>query len=346
MSKFYRLAIFFLSLISFFNANASPKIDQESVFHVVMVSPRGKQRLEVAFMEEFKNLYQGRVKYTFLQPDANNKSEMLNLPEHVRAQKPDLIFTFGTPTTLAIAGTVANPVISDIPIAFSPVSYPIRSGIIGEKPTTRKNITGTSHIAPVQVHFEMMMKFKKFKSIGVAYNKTESQTKFMLDDLRVTAKKFNVTLHTEEIDLDVNGIPDPKSIPAKIKKLREKGSEWLYIGPDTFMGFTHRDVTTLSALEAGMLSFTIGEHPIRYSHAAFGVVARLEELGKFTAFKAFQLLVKNNLSFSGSDTMYKYDILINQCALDVLDVSPSKEMTHIADFLTTENGGCKKIVFQ
>lgn len=324
------------------SASTKPASGNEEAFHVVMVSPRGHQRLEVAFMNELQTLFNKKINYTFIEPNINNKAEMASLPDRIRERKPDLIFTFGTPTTLAVAGTVKNPIITDIPIVFSPVSYPVKSGILSPDPTARKNIIGTSHIAPVQVHFEMMMKFKKFKSVGVAYNSTESQTKFMLDDLYAVAKKVNVTLHVEAIDLDASGAPDPKSIPIKIKNLRDKGAEWLYIGPDTFMGFTHRDVTTKSAIDVGMPSFTIGEHPIRYSHATFGVVARLEELGKFTAFKAFQVLKKNDLSFLGADTMFNFDILINQCAADAVGITPSKDIDHLAEYLTVENGGCKK----
>lgn len=293
-------------------------------------------------MKELEVLYQRKIKYTFIQPNVNNQIEMSTLPDRIRGLHPDLIFTFGTPTTLAVAGTVKNPVISDIPIVFSPVSYPVRSGLVSDDPTVRKNVSGTSHIAPVQVHFELMMKFKKFKAIGVVYNSTESQTQFMLDDLRAAARRFNVTLHTETIDLDQNGVPDPKSISAKIKNVYAKGSEWLYIGPDTFMGFTHRDLTTKAAIDVGIPSFTIGEHPIRYSHATFGVVSRLEELGRFTAYKAYQVFKKNNLSFLGSDTMFNYDILINKCAMDAIKLTPSKEIEHLASYLTIENGGCTK----
>jgi putative ABC transport system substrate-binding protein len=343
MSYAIKFFVHSISLVCYINSHAASIFNQEDDFHVAMVSPRGEQRLEVAFMDEFRILNKGRVRYTFIQPNVNNSAEMLGLPDRVRKLKPNLVFTFGTPTTLAIAGTTDNPIIDDIPIVFSPVSYPVRSGIISNKPNSKRLITGTSHIAPAEVHFEMMMKFKKFKSIGVAYNKTEPQTKFMLNDLHAMAKKFNVKLLTEEIDLDGNGAPDPKSIPTKIKNLQKKGAEWLYIGPDTFMGFTHRDLTTKSSIDVGIPSFTIGEHPIRYSYATFGVVSRLEELGKFTAFKAHQMLMKNNSAFIGSDTMYKYDILINRCALDALKISPSKDIEHLADYLTPENGGCKNL---
>jgi hypothetical protein len=55
------------------------------------------------------------------------------------------------------------------------------------------------------------------------------------------------------------------------------------------------------------------------------------------------MLIKNNSAFIGSDTMYKYDILINKCALDALKISPSKDIEHLADYLTPENGGCKNL---
>ena len=160
MSYAIKFFLYSISLVCYINSHATSILKQEDVFHVAMVSPRGEQRLEVAFMDEFRILNKGRVRYTFIQPNVNNSAEMLGLPDRVRKLKPNLVFTFGTPTTLAIAGTTDNPIIDDIPIVFSPVSYPVRSGIISNKPNPKRLITGTSHIAPAEVHFEMMMKFK------------------------------------------------------------------------------------------------------------------------------------------------------------------------------------------
>ena len=314
----------------------------DDVFNLLMVTPRGQTPLEIAFVDEFKKLYKKKVNVTYVLPKIGDQKEMADLPNKIRAMKPDLIFTFGTPTTLAVAGTTSKPIITDIPIAFGPVSYPIRTGVVGEGKNLRQNITGTSHLAPISVHFEMMMLFKKFKTIGVAYNKKEQQTAFMIQDLEAAAKRFKVTLLKEEIDSDASGAADPSSIPKKIRNLKERGAEWLYIGPDTFMGFNNKELTTKSSNEIGLPSFTIGEHPIRYANATFGVVARMDELGKYTAFKAFNALVRKDPNFLGAGNTYKYDILINQCSLDAIGITPSSEIAALSDFLTVENNGCKK----
>lgn len=342
MSKALRFFIFCFALISNVSmGNPVGRPPTDSDFHVVVVSPRGEQRLEVAFMKEFQKLYSKPVRYSIVVPNVNDENEMTNLPSRIRNMKPGLIFTFGTPTTLAVAGTVSKPAISDIPIVFSTVSYPVKSGIVSDDRSVRKLVTGTTHLVPMQTNFEMMKKFSSLKKIGIVYNSTEPQNAFVLDELKVISQKFGVQVIAEPVDLNPSGDPDPRSISDKIKKVRSMGADWLYIGPDTFMGFTHRDVTTLSAIENGMLSFTIGDHPIRHSYAALGVVVRLEELGKYTAYKAFKVLNKD-YSFSGVDSMYKFEILVNQCTLDYMQISPSSELSHLATYLRAEKGECKR----
>lgn len=60
-----------------------------------------------------------KVNYIFIKPNLDNKEEVNALPGLIRSKKPDLIYTWGTPTTLAVAGTIKDPIIKDIPVVFS-----------------------------------------------------------------------------------------------------------------------------------------------------------------------------------------------------------------------------------
>ena len=104
---------------------AQPNADKAPM-HVVMVSPRGETSMEREFKSEFQQRHAGPVKFSFIKPDTTNDQEMNGLPARIRAMKPDLIYTWGTPTTLAVAGTEDKPVIKDIPVFFTVVAYPAR----------------------------------------------------------------------------------------------------------------------------------------------------------------------------------------------------------------------------
>jgi putative tryptophan/tyrosine transport system substrate-binding protein len=48
----------------------------------------------------------------------------------IRKIKPDLIYSWGTPTTLLIAGTTKKPIIQDVPIIFTTVAEPVKSELV------------------------------------------------------------------------------------------------------------------------------------------------------------------------------------------------------------------------
>jgi putative ABC transport system substrate-binding protein len=62
-----------------------------------------------------------------------------------------------------------------------------------------------------------------------------------------------------------------RTIPLKIQTLKKQGAEWLYIGPDTFIGYTHRRLVTFAALDDNLPSFASNESAIREGHALYGL---------------------------------------------------------------------------
>lgn len=156
--------------------------------HVVMVTPRGETILEQVFMQELRRRV-GAVRFTLIKPDVNNASEMTALPERIRATKPALIYAWGTPSTLALAGTFDAPKIDDIPIVFLVVADPLRARLVRDLKVPGRNVTGTSHLAPMSIQLTAMREFKPFKTLGVVYNPNEVNVKFMLKTWRLRPKR-------------------------------------------------------------------------------------------------------------------------------------------------------------
>lgn len=299
---------------------------------VVMVTPRGRTSMEIVFEADLQRRLGGRVRFMLIVPDARNKDEMAALPERIRKEKPSLIYTWGTPTTVAVAGTHDKPVIDDIPIVFAVVADPVRAGIVKDLRAPNRNVTGTSHLAPLTVQINAIESFRPFKKLGVVYNAGEPNSRFMLDDLNAVAARLGFELIAEAVTPDAKGAPDPQSLPGLVRKVKERGAEWLYIGPDTFVGFTHRKITTDAAAEAGLPSFTANESAIRDGNALFGLFSPQENMSRFVAFKAAQIL-KGEVPVGSIpiETLQRFSVLVNMCTAKALDVYPPLPLLNVAD---------------
>lgn len=317
--------------------------------HVVMVTPRGETSMERSFMEELRRRM-GPVRFTLIKSAVANEAEMKALPNRIRKENPSLIYTWGTPTTVAVAGTFDAPIIDDIPIVFAVVADPFRAKLVADLKRPGRNITGTSHLAPIAVQLAAMREYMPFKKLGVVYNAKEANTRFMLEDLAAEAKKNNIELVLETVGLNPQGEPDAKTLAAKIAMVKERGAEWLYLGPDTFVGFTHRQITTDASLKMKLPAFTANESAIRDANALFGLFSPSENMARFVALKASQVLKKEkNIAEIPIETLQRFAVLINLCTAKALKNYPPLGLLNYADVRLpllpdaagTEAGGSK-----
>jgi len=108
-----------------FAPRPSPAVMRERT--IAMVLPRPEQDDEIAFR---RYLERHHVLARYPQVAFSGKErDRAALIAQVRALRPDLIYAWGTPTTLALAGRQTDPAdaprIRDIPIVFAEVSDPV-----------------------------------------------------------------------------------------------------------------------------------------------------------------------------------------------------------------------------
>lgn len=299
--------------------------------HVVLVTPRGETVMERVFMDELKRRV-GPVRFTLVKPDVAQPAAMAALPERIRQEKPDLIYTWGTPTTVAVAGAHDAPKIADIPIVFTVVADPLRAKLVTNLKAPGRNLTGTSHLAPMAVQLDAMRSYRPFKTLGVVYNPKEANTRFMLEDLTAEAKQNGLELLIESVGLNAAGEPDPATLAPQIDQLKARGAEWLYLGPDTFVAFTHRQLTTDAAVKAGLPSFSANESAIRDANALFGLFSPVENMARFVAFKAAQILKgEKKVAEVPIETLQRFSVLVNMCVAQTLRVYPPMSLLSYAD---------------
>lgn len=299
--------------------------------HVVLVTPRGETVMERVFMDELKRRV-GPVRFTLIKPDAAQPASMAGLPDQIRKANPDLIYTWGTPSTVAVAGPHDAPRIADIPIVFTVVADPLRAKLVTNLKRPGRNVTGTSHLAPLAVQLDAMRSYRPFDTLGVVYNPKEANTKFMLEDLTAEAAALKLTLLVEAVGLNPAGEPDPTTLTPQIQRLKDRGAQWLYLGPDTFVAFTHRQLTTEAAVRAGLPAFSANESAIRDAHSLFGLFSPVENMARFVAYKAALILKgEKKVAEVPIETLQRFSVLVNMCVAKTLKAYPPMTLLSYAD---------------
>lgn len=226
---------------------------------------------------------------------ARDLSRLPQVIDRLRADPPDLVYTWGTGVTLGIAGrwdtSTPERHLRGVPLLFVMVAAPYETGVAPPPPgAPRTDLTGVSHIAPLEAQIAAIRSYRPLRKLGIVFNRLEANSVSNVEALRRLAGAQDFELLEAPVPLGGDGQPDPATIPALVANLAGQGAQVLYIGPDNFVG-NHREVLTAAGIEHGVPSFTATELEIRDGEAMFGLVSRYEQVGRLAAAKARAILV-------------------------------------------------------
>jgi putative ABC transport system substrate-binding protein len=200
------------------------------------ITARGKTPVEQGFIDEISRF---GLPADIIWRDANQ--DMTKIPGFVREiqeLKPDLVYTWGTPLTLNVAGAYdsvdRSRHVTGIPIVFANVASPVGAKIVASLKGQGRDVTGVFHVAALATQLEAMRAYKTFSKIGFLYDKSQANMVAIASDLRSLARAQGFSLIEQIFDQDVDGKPVGTGAEAKVTKLKQLGAEWLYLGPDTF----------------------------------------------------------------------------------------------------------------
>ena len=118
--------------------------------------------------------------------------EVARLPgfvEEIRAVQPDLVYTWGTPVTLGIAGrydaTDKAKFVTDIPIVFALVASPTAAGLVADRAIPNRNLTGAVHVVPTDTQLRAMHSYRPITRLGVLYSASEQNSVSIVQEARV-----------------------------------------------------------------------------------------------------------------------------------------------------------------
>jgi putative tryptophan/tyrosine transport system substrate-binding protein len=302
---------------------------------IYAITFRGMTDVEKGF-EEFFASRKIPVQITFrdLNRDANRMPGFL---DEIRATRPDIIYTWGTSVTLGVLGPydAVDPAkhITDIPVVFTLVASPTLAKIVPEKGGTRKNVTGVIHVAPVAAQIQAMAAYRPYQKLGVLYTPTEQNSVVVLEEIRKLGRERNFDTITRTFRLDANRKVTAEGAADLVRELKDGGSQWLYLPPDSFLGTLAQDVIIPTAMEVGLPTFASTEQ-LMQAGALSGLVSRYHSVGQFTAHKVEQILIgKVAAETVPIETLKRFSYQIRISVAEKLKLPPPLPMFNYAEIL-------------
>lgn len=303
---------------------------------ILMVTPRDETNVETAFRDYLKksNATTSIESLRYSGREADGAA----LVAQIKKVAPDLIYTWGTGTTLAVAGPYDAPqpeqFIRNIPIIFTAVTDPVGASIVRQLTPTERNVTGVSHVAPLLVQLNAIRSYRPFTRLGYIIDPKEPNSQLVLQALRKLGASMKFDLVEEAVPLDAQGNPAFTELPGIVERMAKKKVDFLYIGPSTFLASTHRDLLTQSALDAGVPTFCATETVVRKAKCLFGLFANGSNVGRFAAFKATQVLYENKpVTQIPAETLQRFSLLINMPTAKALKLYPPLSLLNVAEVL-------------
>jgi putative ABC transport system substrate-binding protein len=309
-------------------------------FRIFAVVWRGETEVEQGFRDY---LTQRGIPFEMTVRNLNlDRGNAPPIVDEIKRVRPDLVYTWGTGTTLSIVGKLETDTpesfVRDIPAVFTLVSYPKAANVVESYESTGRPVTGVSFLAPVEAQLKTILAYRPFTNIAVIYDRTAGNSRINVADLREAAPRMGIHLIELPVPLRENGKSDPAALPGLVEQAKADGAELLYMGPDSFLT-RHAKAYTAAALAAGLPTFASTQAPLKNSRAMFGLVTDYHTLGKLTALQAERILVeKRRPEDLPVARLARYKLWINMDVMRELGMYPPMDMIAIADFKTSSGG--------
>ena len=299
--------------------------------HICMVLQGPETALERGFQDELARL-QPSFEVT-MREAGTDLSRIPAILREARSQGADLIYTAGTPVTLAVAGLPpADPArhVTDIPVVFAAASEYAAPALAGS--TRARNVTGTLASPPLDDQVEAMLAYRKFARIAVIANPANEGAMRSVARLRVLGQLHGFELIERHPPLDRGGQPIASSLPALVAAIARQGAQALYMGSEPFM-IEQRRALMQAATAQRLATFSPSEQVLREGQALFGLAAGLESLGRLTARKAAAILAGAAPSTVAVESLPRPSLIVNMPVAAALGLYPPVALLNRAEVL-------------
>ena len=314
---------------------AWPAVHAAKPWRIVVVTYRGLTDVERGFAAHFAAR---GIAAEFTHHDiALDTARLPAVVAEIRRLRPDLVTTWGSGVTLGIAGPWQQPdatrFITDIPIVFSLVAAPVSAGIVPALASSGRNLTGVSHLAPLEAQWRVMAGYRAFRRVGVLYSGNEPNALVVLDELRALGRQRGFEVLAQTFAADAQGKPTAEGAEARLAALKAGGAEWLYLPPDSFLTTQLKARVLPVALQLGLPAFASTEQQVS-AGALTGLVSRYFSVGQFAAYKAEQILLQGRLPQSlPVETLARFSLQVQMPVARQLGLLPPLSWFNHAELL-------------
>jgi putative ABC transport system substrate-binding protein len=307
----------------------------DNPYRIYAITYRGRTDIEKGFEEYFRSR---KIRVEITWRDLNlDSSRFPGFIEEIRAMKPDLVYTWGTSVTLGVVGPhdAIDPRlhIIDTPVVFTLVAAPVLAKIVPDLKSSRRNVTGVSHVAPTDTQFRAMASYRPFQRVGVLYTPTEKNSVVLLEQIRELGRHMGFKTVERKFRLDANGRVTAEGAADLVREIKQANAEWLYLPPDSFLGTQAKEVVIPAAMAAGLPTFASTEQ-LMDTGALTALVSPYFMVGQFTAHKAKQILVDGVPAKDiPVETLKRLSFKVRMDAVEKLNMPPPLSLFNYAEII-------------
>jgi putative ABC transport system substrate-binding protein len=304
-------------------------------YRIYMITYRGRTDVERGF-EDY--LAARKVPVDLIHRDADRDiGRVAGFVEEIKETRPDLVYTWGTPVTLAVAGPYDAAdrarYVTDIPVVFTLVAAPVQAKVVPSLASSKRNVTGAFHVVPPATQIRAIQSYRPFDVLGELYTPTEQNSLVLVEELRRLGPDMGFRLVERRFAIGANGEPSADGYEKLLAEIKQEGATWLYLLPDTFFG-TICDIVTPTALDLGLPGFASTELAIRQCGALAGLICRYYSIGQLTASMAEQILVQHVPPADiPIQTLKRFSLIININVARRLQLYPPLAMLNYAEII-------------
>jgi putative ABC transport system substrate-binding protein len=313
----------------------SPAYAGGKPFRIFMILHRGETDVEKGFRAHFRE--RGIAVDLIVRDIAQDPAHIAGFVAEARLMQPDLIYSWGTPVTVGVAGTrgAIDPAkhVTDIPVVFTMVADPVGAKLTAHLASSGRNLTGASHVVPIDQQLAAIQAYRPLTSLGVLFNPAEPSSVRIVKELDDAARRGGFSLLPFAVPLDEHRKPMEAALPDLLARIGRARPQFLYLGPDSFIG-AQRKLITERALAERVPTFSATEVMLRDGRALFGLVSGYENLGRLTAYKAEQILLgKKRPADIPMETLARFSYLVNMSVARELDAHPPLRVANFAEII-------------
>lgn len=322
----------FLALAALFAAVPTSAQAAEKVPTIYMVTWRGMTDVERGFQGY---LAERGLKLNYIVRDADqDPGKLPGFVTEIKRLKPDVVYTWGTTVTLGIAGPWNSAdrarYVTDIPVVFTLVAAPVGARVVPATSSSRRNVTGVSHLADTAAQLAAIRAYRPFRKLGVLYNAAEQNSQAGVRELRALGRSFGFDLLEKTFATDGQGKPSATGIEERVRELKTAGAEWLYLGPDTFL-FTQIGRVAATAREARLPTFAATQAVADAPGVLAGLVSNYVSVGQFTGYKVERILRGALPQDIPVETLSRFSLVVRMEVARELGLPPPLAMFNYAE---------------